>query len=290
MVSGQSANRSFHKITSSVCSCSNTEETESDSSHEITSQPSSSNSCTSTELDRCNKCHGKINHRCPTMPSICTQSTDTSSCTETDTETESSDTYMRRAPPGPQGPYGPRGFPGIRGPVGQRGLPGPTGPKGQQGSTGATGLICMTFNWPHKAPNSLLGDSVWNGLSENQQVHHIYDGSIGDITVEAVIGIDTGLNNGTLNIDEILPANFNSNGVTGPMDITLLNTSGNVEATVAQGSVKSLKFTSGTNYEVIKVVFTVKTTMDLSIWHWRVTSPDYNDKLSLYFVKVFVTS
>ncbi|WP_458784651.1 collagen-like triple helix repeat-containing protein, partial [Vallitalea sediminicola] len=200
-------------------------------------------------------------------------------------------------PIGPTGDTGATGETGPIGPTGDTGATGETGPIGPTGDTGATGETGppgdsgLSFNWAHNSNDGLIDDLAWSGSSTvqaNEQTHHIYTAdSAGTVEVQAIFGVKDGLSNGILNIDEIVPANFNGVNITNPMNITFISVQGNVGSTVAQSGATGLVFNAGTNFEVIKVNFRVLTTVVNSIWHWRVTSSDASGFLYLYSVKIF---
>ena len=187
-------------------------------------------------------------------------------------------------------PDGDKGSKGQKGDVGVEGSKGEIGSTGQKGDKGETNRDLRMFNWGHSNDEGTLNDEDWDGsmtVAGNKQTHHIFDLGAGTYQVTAVMMVDMNQPDQHLYVDEIVPANFNSSNITNPMDITFVSVTGEVKVTVAQGTggdaKQKITFTSGTNDEVIKVIFTVTATEPTcSFWYYRASSN--NNKLHLYQV------
>ena len=140
----------------------------------------------------------------------------------------------------------------------------------------------------------MIGDLLWNdggssSVQMNEQTHHIYNRPIGIRTITFILGIKDGITGSAqLVIDEILPASFNTDDVSNPMDLTFVSAVGNGNYTIGPGdNDQQIAITSNTDpvaFVVTKVVIEVEANSNCSIWHWRVTVPAASGFLYLYNV------
>jgi hypothetical protein len=147
----------------------------------------------------------------------------------------------------------------------------------------------LTFNWGHKSKESLIISDRWrqeDTVTEDEQTHHIYAGKSGNVRIDCIMGIEKDLKEGSFEINEIRPDQFNDNNVTNPMRLSFIAIQGQEQVQSKQATDTSIVISSGNNFEVVKLQFTAFATQPCSIWHWRTLDDDSDGGINLYHVKI----